>query len=155
LSCITGIPREFFLIFQTIFRKNIRQVTIPFRAIAPAHTIAINTGSIPLPSLRRAKIPINQDFLAKITLNIRPLLTPHAEGCQGLFRGRSYLWKAKAGSGSKLTHLLGSKSEGIVRVFCRTGPKYRISGKWPNRGVLRGFPERYPGNRSLIQAYFS
>ena len=60
-------------------------VTIPFRAIAPAYTIAINPGSIPLPSLRRAKIPINQGFLAKITPNNRPLLPPMQRAARAFF----------------------------------------------------------------------
>ena len=60
-------------------------VTIPFRAIAPAYTIAINPGSIPLPSLYRAKIPINQGFLAKITPNNRQLLPPMQRAARAFF----------------------------------------------------------------------
>ena len=93
-----------------------------FSGNALASTIVINPVCIPISSFRRAKIPVNQEFSAEIPLNFRPILVPLSEDCQGRSFGQPPPLQGKVGSGSKLTHLFASKSEGIVGFFSRMLP---------------------------------
>jgi hypothetical protein len=83
------------------------------------------------------------------------IFDPRLTGRQWSSGCRSRPWKAKAGSLSKLTQLLGSILGRDMELFYQITLNYLIFGAELNRSVLRGFPERETGNRSQIRGYFT